>query len=194
MKAGKNLKIRLTIHKGECVMRKTNKSGRLGAVTGFLTASIVFLVLGAAATAAPQVAPVNIEPPTITGTARVGEALTAQNGTWANNPTEYRYRWLRCNAGGNSCVLLAADGKTYRVGQDDVGNTVRVRVTAVNADGATNARSEQTDVVGSNAAPLSNTARPTITGEARVGQELTASEGTWTGNPTSSPSSGSAAM
>ncbi|MGI8478958.1 MAG: hypothetical protein ACR2M2_03735 [Gaiellaceae bacterium] len=166
-------------------MRRNRKIGRPAAATGFLTAALAFLVLVAAATAAPQVAPVNIEPPTITGTPRVGEALTAQNGTWQNNPTEYRYRWLRCNANGNSCVLLAADGKTYRVGQSDVGNTMRVRVTAVNSDGATNARSEQTDVVGSTAAPLTNTARPTITGEARVGQELTASEGTWTGNPTS---------
>jgi hypothetical protein len=167
-------------------MTKTHRNGRAAAVTGFLTASaLVLLVLVAAATAAPQVAPVSIDPPTITGTARVGEALTAQNGTWQNSPTEYRYRWLRCNRGGNSCVLLAADGKTYRVGQVDVGNTIRVRVTAVNVDGATNARSEQTEVVGTNAAPLSNTARPTITGEARVGQELAASEGTWTGNPTS---------
>ena len=105
----------------------------------------------------------NVDPPTITGTARVGEVLTAHNGTWDNAPTSYRYRWLRCNRNGNSCVLLAADGETYRVAQADVGRTLRVRVTAVNADGATNARSEQTDVVGSNAAPLTNTARPTIT-------------------------------
>jgi hypothetical protein len=165
-------------------MRKPNKTGRAAAVTGFLTAALAVSVLVAAATAAPQVAPVNIEPPTITGIPRVGEALTAQNGTWQNSPTEYRYRWLRCNPGGNSCVLLASDGKTYRVGQADVGETLRVRVTAVNADGATNARSEQTEVVASNAAPLTNTARPTITGDPRVGQELTASEGTWTGNPT----------
>jgi hypothetical protein len=143
------------------------------------------LVVVAAVSAAPRVAPVNVEPPTITGTARVGELFTAQDGTWDNSPTEFRYRWLRCNRGGNSCALLAADGKTYRVGVADVGSTLRVRVTAVNADGSTTARSEQTEVVGSNAAPLSNTARPTISGEARVGQELTAGEGTWTGNPTS---------
>lgn len=165
-------------------MRKTNKTGRAAAVRGFLTAALAFSVLVAAATAAPHVAPVNIEPPTITGIPRVGEVLTAQNGAWQNSPTEYRYRWLRCNPGGNSCVLLASDGKTYRVGQADVGETLRVRVTAVNADGATNARSEQTEVVASNAAPLTNTARPTITGDPRVGQELAASEGTWTGNPT----------
>ena len=150
-----------------------------------LIPALATLVVAAAAMASPTVAPVNIDPPTITGTARQGEVLTAQNGTWENSPTEFRYRWLRCNPLGNSCVLLAADGKTYRVGQVDVGHTMRVRVTAINADGSTNARSEQTEVVVSNAAPLTNTARPTISGEARVGQELSASEGTWTGNPTS---------
>jgi len=159
---------------------------RTAALTGILlSAALWALIVAAAASSAAAVAPVNVNPPTVTGTARVGEVLTAHNGTWDNAPTNYRYRWLRCNQLGNSCVLLRADGPTYRLGQDDVGRTMRVRVTAVNADGSTNARSEQSDVVQSNAAPLNNTSRPTITGEARVGQELTASEGTWTGNPTS---------
>ena len=167
-------------------MRSKIKRRRASALGRWLIpGTLVALVLAAAAVASPAAAPVNVDPPTITGTARQGEALTAQNGTWDNSPTEFRYRWLRCNQLGNSCVLLAADGKTYRVGQADVGHTLRVRVTAINADGSTNARSEQTDVVASNAAPLNNTSRPTISGEARVGQELTATEGTWTGNPTS---------
>lgn len=154
-------------------------------MTGVVAAAVASLVVITTAVAAPQAPPVNVEPPTITGTPRVGEALTAQNGTWTGNPTEFRYRWLRCNASGNLCMLTASDGRTYRLGQVDVGSTMRVRVTAINADGATNARSEQTPVIASNAAPLSNTSRPTVSGEARVGQELTATEGTWTGNPDS---------
>lgn len=166
-------------------MKRTDPIRGVAAILISVAASLAFFAFTGGGTAAPQLAPVNVEPPTITGTARVGEALTAQNGTWQNSPTQFRYRWLRCNENGNLCTLLAADGKTYRVGQVDVGRTLRVRVTAVNADGATNARSEQTAVVVPNTVPLSATARPTITGEARVGEELTASEGTWTGNPTS---------
>lgn len=167
-------------------MLKTHKTPGVVGVLGILAQSaLVGLVIVAAASGAPQAPPVNVEPPTITGTPRAGEVLTAQNGTWQNNPTEFRYRWLRCNQTGGACVLLAADGRTYRVAQADVGQTMRVRVTAVNADGSTTALSGATDIVASNAAPLDNTSRPTITGEARVGQELTANEGTWTGNPTS---------
>jgi hypothetical protein len=150
-----------------------------------LSAAIWLLIAVAAGQASPAAAPVNNDLPTITGTARAGEVLTAHNGTWDNAPTSFRYRWLRCNQNGNSCVLLAADGDTYRVAQADVGHRMRVRVTAVNADGATPARSLASDVVAPNAAPLTNTARPTITGTARVGDELAATEGTWTGNPTS---------
>jgi hypothetical protein len=167
-------------------MTKTRKTASAAASIGLLaSAALAALIVAAASTATPQVAPANVDPPTITGTARVGEVLTAHNGTWDNAPTEFRYRWLRCNPSGFNCVLLAADGQTFRLHEVDAGRTLRVRVTAINADGSTNARSEPSDVVQPNAAPLTNTARPTITGTARVGEELTASEGTWTGNPTS---------
>jgi hypothetical protein len=166
-------------------MKRAHKVASAAFVVGLLAAGLVALSVAAATKAAPEVAPANIDPPFITGTARVGEVLTAHNGTWESNPTTFRYRWLRCNANGFACLLLTADGQTFRLHDVDVGHTLRVRVTATNADGSTNARSEPSDIVVSNAAPLTNTARPTITGTARVGEELTATEGTWTGNPTS---------
>lgn len=166
-------------------MTRTHKVVSVAFGVGLLAAAFLALSVAAATKAAPQAAPVNIDPPFITGTARVGEALTAHNGTWENNPTDFRYRWLRCNASGFSCILLSADGQTFRLHDVDAGHTLRVRVTAINADGATSARSEPSDVVQPAAAPLTNTSRPTITGTPRVGEELTASEGTWTGNPTS---------
>ena len=167
-------------------MTKTHRTASLAAAVGVIASvALAALVVAAATKASPQLAPVNLDPPTVTGTAREGELLTAHNGTWENSPTDYSYRWLRCNATGFSCLLLAADGQTLRLHDIDVGHTLRVRVTAMNADGSTNARSEPSDVVQPNAAPLTNTSRPTITGTARVGDELTANEGTWTGNPTS---------
>ncbi len=147
--------------------------------------ALACLVVAAAAAGAPSAAPVNVEQPRVSGSAQVGEALAASIGTWTNNPTTFRYRWLRCNRSGFSCVLLASDGRTYRLGTQDVGRTLRVRVTAVNVDGSTNARSEPSDVVTPTTAPLTNSVRPTVAGEARVGEELSATEGSWSGNPTS---------
>lgn len=161
---------------------KTRRS-TVGIAFALATALVAVVAVGAASSAM-QVAPVNTAPPTITGTAAVGQTLTAQNGTWSNTPTAYQYQWLRCNATGASCVgIPGATMKTYPVVSADSGNTLRVRVTAVNADGAANARSAATAGVTSTDAPK-NSARPTISGDATVGQELTADPGTWSGSPT----------
>ena len=154
-------------------------------LAGLGACAAVALGVAQPATAAP---PVNTAPPTVSGTAQVGQTLTAGNGTWSNTPTSFAYQWVRCNAGGNSCVNVAnGTQRTYTLVGADAANTMRVRVTATNADGSASAESAQTAVVApatSSSAPR-NTAPPTISGTPRVGQELTAEDGTWTANPTS---------
>ena len=153
-------------------------------------AAVATAVLTALAAAATQVAPVNTTPPTISGTARVGQSLTAGDGTWSNTPTSYAYQWLRCNGGGNACVNVAnGTQKTYTLVGADAGNTMRVRVTATNADGSASAQSDQTaaaEPATSSAAPK-NTSAPIVSGTPKVGQTLTAGDGSWTGNPTTYP-------
>lgn len=147
--------------------------------------SAVSLLALSAAGIAMAAAPTNTALPSITGTPKVGETLTAQNGTWTNNPTTFQYQWQRCGGAGAGCAsVVGAVEKTYLLTAADAGRTIRVQVLAVNADGSNAARSNPTAVVGASAAPQ-NTARPSITGEARVGEELTSDDGTWTNNPTS---------
>jgi hypothetical protein len=151
-------------------------------------AVIVALAAVSAGQAATRAAPVNTASPTVSGTTTVGQTLTASNGTWTNSPTSFEYQWLRCNATGASCVN-APNGtqKTYTLVGGDRGHTMRVKVTATNADGSASAQSDQTAVVAAaapNAAPK-NTVRPSISGDTTVGDELTADQGTWTGSPTS---------
>jgi hypothetical protein len=159
------------------------------ALAGVAAASLLTLALMAGAgSAASQAAPVNTAKPAISGTATVGQTLTASNGTWSNAPTSYAYQWLRCNGGGNSCVSVAnGTQQTYTLVGADAGRTMRVRVTATNADGSASAESDQTATVAaatSSSAPK-NTDRPIISGTPRVGQTLTTGDGSWSGNPTS---------
>jgi hypothetical protein len=94
--------------------------------------------------------------PTVEGEAREEKTLTAKNGEWdGKTPITFAYEWRRCNAGGTSCVEIAGETKaTYTVRPADVNSTLRVRVTATNADGSATAASNVTPVVVSKTNPL----------------------------------------
>ena len=144
----------------------------------------VIVVYAGISAAAPRTAPSNVSPPTIDGTAQEGQTLTANAGTWrGTQPISYSARWLRCDVGGGSCVFVSAPKQgTYRLGNDDVGRTIRVAVTASNADGQATARSRPTATVRS--APVNapaNISAPTISGTAAEGQTLTGNQGEWEG-------------
>lgn len=93
-------------------------------------------------------APVNSVAPAITGTASVGFSLVTDVGTWSNTPTSYAFQWQRIDA----VTSLAADiaGATqsvYVVSALDIGDTLRVIVTATNGDGSASANSAATAAV-----------------------------------------------
>jgi hypothetical protein len=159
-------------------MNRTLK--RLLALTCVPAAMALVLAVGASA-AVPQ----NTTAPSISGTAKEGSTLTAAEGTWSNTPTSFAYQWQRCANDGTACGdITGATAKTYVLVTGDVGHTVRVVVTAANADGKASATSDPSDVVGSKNGPT-NTVAPSITGSAVVGETLTVSNGTWSPQPTS---------
>src|SRR5579884_495825 len=128
--------------------------------------------------------PVNVGTPVISGAAQQGQTLTVSNGGWGGNPTSYAYAWSRCDASGGSCAAIAgATAATYVPTVADVGHTLRAVVTAANSGGSAQATSPPSPVVSSEAAPT-NTTAPSVSGSLQVGSTLTASEGSWSGNPT----------
>jgi hypothetical protein len=123
--------------------------------------------------------------PTISGTAQQGQTLTTSNGGWSGSPTSFAYAWSLCDASGGSCAAIAgATSATYKPTATDAGHTVTVTVTATNADGSGRATSAPSAVISTAAAPTPTTT-PSISGSPQAGATLTASKGTWSGNPTS---------
>lgn len=143
---------------------------RLGLVLAVAAGVVLGAVFGQPSNgrAASSAVPVNKTLPTIGGTTEAGQTLTATHGTWTNNPTSFHYAWLRCDGTGNACVAIkGATSKIYTLTDLDVGHTLRVRVTAVNASGKATAESATTVIVseggcppGTGAIPIANLSPP----------------------------------
>ncbi|MFC5385191.1 hypothetical protein ACFPLB_04325 [Aquamicrobium segne] len=87
-------------------------------------------------------APVNTLLPSISGVVQQGETLTALTGVWSNDPTSFTYQWQEDDSGWAD--ISGATGKTFVPAAGQVGNPLRVVVTAINGAGSTSATSGAT--------------------------------------------------
>ena len=115
--------------------------------------------------------------PTISGTAQVGQTLTADTTGIADadglDNATFSYEWIRSD-GGTDTNIPGATARTYELSDADEGKAIKVRVTFDDdADNEESLTSEATGTV----APRPNrepTGLPAISGTAQVGQTLTA--------------------
>jgi O-glycosyl hydrolase len=129
--------------------------------------------------------PVNLGPPSFTGSARAGQTLTETHGSWTNEPTSYTYQWERCDSSGENCIFPASSTEqAFKLSSTDVGHTLRVIETAINPGGESAPAVSQHSTVVVPEVPV-NVSPPSITGSAVQGKELSESHGTWTNEPTS---------
>lgn len=123
--------------------------------------------------------PVNTTPPSISGTTKVGQELTCNPGEWDDPTLIFFYQWQ-----GNGVDITDAVGEIFTLTSAQLGQTVGCVVRARNSAGTTPATAPAVGPITAADAPPANTAVPTISGTAQVGQTLTANKGTWSGSPT----------
>ena len=99
--------------------------------------------------AADQGRPVNVQAPTLSGTAAQGQTLHVSPGTWnGRQPITYTFRWVRCDTAGNNCILQQGfQDDAYLVREGDVGKTIRARVIARNSAGEASRLTAQSPTV-----------------------------------------------
>jgi hypothetical protein len=120
---------------------------------------------------------VNTGAPTVIGVAQRAQTLTATTGSWTGAGNTYAYQW-QLNAGSGFQNIVGATTAAYTLSAGDELATVRVVVTAANADDVVSQASQATQPV-AQALPL-NTAPPAISGFPRLNATLTVYPGVWT--------------
>ena len=145
-----------------------------GSKLGYATTTMT-----SAPTAKVSRAPMVTAVPTVTGTARIGEFLTAVPGAWGPAPVTLTYLWY--SDGQSMRGLPGATSAVYRVRSADLGRALSVRVAGSKAGYDTVSR----DSAATAAVTLGKFVGvvPIVTGIAKVEQTLTAKPGTWSPTP-----------
>ncbi|HET6865009.1 MAG TPA: C1 family peptidase [Solirubrobacteraceae bacterium] len=120
--------------------------------------------------------PVSTVRPSLPYTAREGVTLTAPAGTWAPAATSYAYQWQR-ETGSAWANISGATAAGYTPGTADLGQYLRVLITASNVSGPGATTSVPTGTVLSGAP--ADTVLPAVSGSLSVGQSLTSTTGNW---------------
>jgi len=125
--------------------------------------------------------PANVGAPSIAGVPRDGSTLTARSGAWSGTaPIAYAFQWRRCDADGAECTdVPGATSAAYQLSDADVGHALRAVVSATNSAGSTAAATTATTTIEARAP--SNASRPTVSGNPRNGETLSADRGAWDG-------------
>ena len=121
--------------------------------------------------------------PGITGTAQVGQTLTATVGTSADvdglpNPfltdVNTSFQWIRVATDNTETNIASATASTYTLVDADLGTTIKVKVGFADYYDYDEMLTSDATAAVSAAANTPATGAPTITGTAQVGQTLTA--------------------
>ena len=116
--------------------------------------------------------------PTISGTAQVGETLTASttgisDSDGLTNAT-FTYQWIKLDSNLNDSDISGATGSTYTLVAADAGTGIKVRVSFTDDRGNTESLTNESVLIVT-AANSPATGAPTISGTAQVGETLAAS-------------------
>ena len=114
----------------------------------------------------------NYVAPSISGTAQVGQTLTANDGSWSVTPDQaFDYQWFN-----GATAITGATASTYTLTGDDLGDAITVRVTGTRT-GFGSATSAVSASVVPVAGAFSLLGAPSFSGRRSVGSVLTARAG-----------------
>lgn len=130
--------------------------------------------LTVAGPAIPPAALTATRKPSISGTAAVGATVRAVVGTWTPAATSYTYRWSA-----NGVTIKGATGAAYPVAAAVVGKRLTVTVTARRAGHPSGTATSAASAAVAKGKAAKATARPKISGTAKVGRTVRASAGAW---------------